>query len=224
VYQSTIFTAAEEDTFEGGDSQLPAAKFESSRIVLSPKFDTSRIVPVHRLFLNERKGSVGLDVEISFDADLDSLDQPFAGHATVTIRNVEPEPDEVHGGEIVPGRYRGGVIVPVSVYETRVATKTGETEEFLADQMTVHLVPSFVVLGAEYFSDRRDGLSTMNNMFAEISDRYAISQAAIPTDPEWQVRRRAVEEVAKIRALEEFERAEPSVARRMQRRFQLPVG
>ena len=64
----------------------------------------------------------------------------------------------------------------------------------------------------------------MNNMFAEISDRYAISQAAIPTDPEWQVRRRAVEEMAKIRALEEFERAEPSVARRMQRRFQLPVG
>ena len=51
----------------------------------------------------------------------------------------------------MPGRYRGGVIVPVSVYETRVATKTGETEEFLADQMTVHLVPSFVVLGAEYF-------------------------------------------------------------------------
>ena len=91
--------------------------------------------------------------------------------------------------------------MPVSVYETRVATKTGETEEFLADQMTVHLVPSFVVLGAEYFSDRRDGLSTMNNMFAEISDRYAISQAAIPTDPEWQVRRRAVEEMAKIRAL-----------------------
>ena len=201
-------------------AEIPShrAKFESSRIVLSPKFDTSRIVPVHRLFLNERGSMVWMS--ISFDADLDSLDQPFAGHATVTIRNVEPEP-EVHGGKSCPDAI-GGVIVPVSVYETCVATKTGETEEFLADQMTVHLVPSFVVLGAEYFPTVVTDSSTMNNMFAEISDRYAISQAAIPTDPEWQVRRRAVEEMAKIRA--RGVRA-PRASRGMQqRRFQLPVG
>lgn len=201
VYQSAIFRPTDEDEFEGGDTPTSTSKFKPWQLF-----------PPERLFLNERKGPVALKVDITFDADLNSPAQPFAGHATVTIRNLDL------------ARFRDGVILPVTVFETRVVNKHGKTEEFIADRMTVHLVPSFLVVGQDYFTDRREGMEAIDTIFGGINDRYAISeQQLVPVGPEWQVRRRAVEETVKIKAIQQFAREEPEVAEQTLRRFQLPA-
>lgn len=203
VYQSVIFRPVDEDEFEGGASPVSASKY-----VIAP----IRLVPAERLFLNERKGPVALKVDIAFDADLNSPEQPFVGHATVTIRNLDP------------ARFRDGVILPVTVFETRVVDKNGQTQEFIADRMTIHLVPSFLVVGQEYFTDRREGLEAIDTIFGGINDRYAISeQQLVPVGPEWQVRRRVFEETVKIKAIQQFAEQEPAVAEQALRRFQLPA-
>ena len=197
VYQSSIFSPADEDEFEEGEPSQ--SMFES------------KYFRPERLFLNERQGPGALKVDITFNTDLNSPTQPFVGHATVTIRNLDP------------ARFRGGVILPVTVYETRVVNKNGQTEEFVADGMTVHLVPSFLVVDYDYFTDRREGTEAIDRIFGGINERYVRSeQPHIPVGPEWQVGRRAVEDAVKAKAIQRFELEEPELAEHTLKRFQLP--
>jgi hypothetical protein len=169
-------------------------------------------IPRERLFLNERKGPVALQADIAFESNLDSPEQPFVGHATVTLRNLDSE------------RCRDGVILPITVFEERVVDGSGRTEEIIADRMTVHIAPSFLVVGPEYFEDRRDGMEAIDTIFGDINERYVrAEQVTIPVGPEWQVRRRALEDVVKVNALQRFAEAEPGVAERIFQRFQVPV-
>jgi hypothetical protein len=200
VYQSSLFSEADEDRFEGVNPPSgPAILIQT------------RAFPGERIFLNERRGPIALKVDVTFETDYNNPAQPFVGHANVTIRNIDPV------------AYPGGIILPIAVYETRVGLNN-DPEEVPADSMTIHIAPSFLVVGREYFTDRREGLETMNQIFGGLSEKYAISvQPGLPIGPEWQVRRRAVEEVAKDQAIRRLLDAEPEVTQAVVRRFMLPT-
>ena len=222
VYQSSVFSEAEEDRFEGAE---PAAGFgELGRLgrvrwqdQLQPRpsadlLDAIRVdrVKPERLFLNERSGYAAFSVAISFAADLDNPDYPFVGHATVTIRTLDPE------------RFRDGLILPVTVYETGIDPE-GARSEWVADRMTIHLVPGFFTLEADYFTDRRDGLAAMDVMFSDINERYTrFERELVPLGPEWQMRRRYQLEQAKLSAIERFLADGGEEAQRIVQRYQVP--
>jgi hypothetical protein len=200
VYQSRLFSEYDEDRFEGIE--------EPSEPMFVTRF---RVAPGERIFLNQRTGSIALKVDVTFETDFQNPAQPFVGHANVTIRNIDPA---VHPG---------GIILPVTVYETRVALDEGQ-EEVPADNMTIHTVPSFLVVGKDYFNDRREGLETMNAIFGGINERYAISvRPDVPIGPEWQIRRRAAEEVVKDRAISRLLETQPEIAQSVVKRFMPPT-
>ena len=98
VYQSGLFSAADEDRFEGVEPPSGLAWLVQVR-----RF------PGERIFLNERPGPVALKVDVTFETDYNNPAQPFVGHANVTIRNIDP------------AAFPGGIILPVAVYQMRVA-------------------------------------------------------------------------------------------------------
>lgn len=199
VYQSGLYSESDEDRFEGIEPSV------------SPFIAKVKRFPSERIFLNERRGPIALKVDITFDTDYNNPNQPYVGHANVTIRNLDP------------AACPGGIILPVKVFETRVGVNN-EPEEVPADSMTIHIVPSFLVVGRGYFEDRREGLETMEQIFGGVSDKYAISvQRGIPIGPEWKVRRKAWEEVAKDRAIRKFVEAEPEVGQAIFRRVMPPT-
>jgi len=201
VYQSNLFSAADEDRFEGVEPSSKGPTF------LMP----IKAFPPERIFLNERRGPVAFKVDVTFETDYENPDQLFVGHANVVITNIDPVANP------------GGVILPVTVYETRVGLDE-EPEEVPADNMTIHVVPSFLVVGRDYFTDRREGLENMNHIFGDINERFAISiQPQIPIGPEWQVQRRAVEEVVMDRAIRRLFEEEPEVGQTVMRRFMPPT-
>lgn len=200
VYQSDLFSASDEDAFEGIEPPAP-----------SPFLRAVKAFKSERLFLNEHKGPVALKIDIAFETDYNNPKYPYVGHANVTIRNLDPQ------------QCPGGVILPITVYETRALGVGSDTEEVPADTMTVHIVPSFLVVGRDYFNDRREGRERMNGIFGSINDKYAISVQPGPAGPEWQVRRRAYEEVAQHEAIEAFQRNNVEVVEVMRQRFARPT-
>jgi hypothetical protein len=219
VLQSAVFTAADEDIFEGGTpapsfgGRLDQTVFAMSNV--RSHFDTAplyRLTP-QRVFTNERRGPLAIQVDITFGAAPGNRPNPFAGQAKVTIRNLDPETN------------RDGAILAVEVYETRVADENEGTEEILADRMTVHLVPSFLVVEPSYFIDREEGMAAVDRIFGEINERYVRAERhIIPVEPEWAVRRRVVEDAVRIRALQEFERQEPALSKEVLGRYIVPGG
>jgi hypothetical protein len=143
-----------------------------------------RIAGVERMFLNERDGRAKFRVEVTFTPFLRGDPAAYAGEATVTISALEPD--------IFPS----AAILSVMVLETRVGFN-GAPEEVLADSMTLHLVPTYVVLGADYFADYHAAVAQMAKSVKEM-DRNAIPQREAPRappdpDPAWRVRARHIE-------------------------------
>jgi hypothetical protein len=224
VYQSRVFSEAEEDRFEGAD---PALRLDPSShasaglgqfrdavrgTAAGAPFDMDIVRPQtrpERLFLNERSGYAAVQVDIAFDADLDSPDYPFAGYATVTITAADAE------------RFRDGIILPITVYETRVDAD-GVRAEWMADRMTIHMVPGFYVVDPGYFADRRDGLEAMDTIFGGINDKYVRHEPIGPVGPEWAMRRKFLIEQEKVAAVQRFVREEGDVAQRALERFRVP--
>ena len=91
-----MFSDADEDAFGGATPPTPpkfatpAGWYFSSRV--SRIVQTTSLFPPERIFLNEHRGSVNLQVDVAFEADLNSPEQPYVGQATVTVRNLTPTP------------------------------------------------------------------------------------------------------------------------------------
>jgi hypothetical protein len=216
VYQNRVFSDVDEDAFEGGVPPVgPRFATQTASVTsngtsrLRQIGSISSVFPEERIFLNERKGPVALRVDITFDADLNSIDQPYVGQATVTIRNLNPD------------ACPGGIILPVRIYEIRPDdSAASHSQEVPADWMTIHIVPSFLALPERYFQDRREGRKSMGSIFEHLNQSYAISARPVgPVDPEWQVRRHAQEEVAMDEAVQAFSRARPEVAQAVLQRY-----
>jgi hypothetical protein len=163
-----------------------------------------------RLFLNERLGYVGLAIDVTFDADFTSMDYPFAGTATVTITNLEPD------------RFSHGAIVPITIYETGHDADNNKVE-WVADRVTIHMVTRFFVVEPGYFVDRREGLAAMDEILGSINEKYSrYAVDVLPVGPEWKMRRRYMVEQAKVEALQQFELEEGAAAIRVRNSFRFP--
>jgi hypothetical protein len=143
-----------------------------------------RIAGAERLFLNERDGRANFKVNVSFVPFQGGDPAAYAGTVKVTIMALEPE------------TFPDALILSVMVFEKRVGGDFAP-EEVIADSMTVHLVPTYVVLGADFFADYYAAVAQMAKTVKEI-DRKAIPQREVPhgppdPDPAWQMRARAIE-------------------------------
>jgi hypothetical protein len=145
---------------------------------------TGRIGGVERLFLNQRDGLAKFRVEISFEPFVRNDPSAYTGMVRVTIAALEPE------------AFPDASILSVMVRETRVGFDLGP-EEVLADSMTLHLIPTYVVLGKDFFDDYYAAVAQMAKTAKEL-DRKRIPQREVPhgppdPDPAWQVQARAIE-------------------------------
>ena len=69
-------------------------------------------------------------------------------------------------------------------------------QEYLANSMTIHIVPSFLAMEAEYFNARSETLAFMDKTIKEIDDQFSlqIEKPKRPdADPPWAVRKNFLE-------------------------------
>jgi hypothetical protein len=97
----------------------------------------------------------------------------------------------------------------VRVYETVVSPVTNSPQEQLADSMTLHIVPSFLLVDDEYFADRENGYKILGGIVDELDKEYSISVTPGPIDPMWQVRSEAESVTATLAAYEALAQREP---------------
>jgi hypothetical protein len=169
-----------------------------SRVISQAEEDTfeqhGEIPGVRRLFLNERTGSVSLTGQISFEHD--PYDQGYTGEVVVTIRNRNPV------------AFRDAAILAVSVLETHADSDPLLQIEELADEMTIHMVPSFLKVGVDYFNDFDAAQIAMAKVIVGIDVRFGLRdfRAPIAPDPQpkWAVRREWLETSESLDLLDRF--------------------
>ncbi len=198
VHQSHVFSAAEEDLFEAGEP-IPGG----SRWAI-PGWRG-------RLFLDERTGEIALAVDVRFEYD--HTGKKYSGEAIVTIRNLDPE------------GFPGGAIIPVEVHETHIGDDN-QPQEFLADRMTVHIVPSFLVMGRDYFAAYWDTVAFMAKTVKDLNDRFKRQQPVLGRpnpDPAWAVRRQALDTVAMVDAIDAIRMDQPEAVAEVIQQFRPPA-
>jgi hypothetical protein len=163
---------------------------------------------VRRLFLNERTGSISLAGQITFEHD--PYDQGYTGEVVVTIHNVNPV------------LFRDAAILAVSVLETHADSDPSQLTEDLADEMTVHMVPSFLLVGSEFFHDYDEAQIAMAKVIEGIDDKFGLRDLMVPTapdpQPKWAVRREWLETAKSLDLVDRFGAInESALAREIQR-------
>ena len=200
VRQSHVFSFAEEDLFEAGEP-IPVAPWSI------PGWSG-------RLFLDERLGKIALAVEVRFKYD--PTGQDYTGEAIVTIRNLDPE------------QFPDGVILPVQVFETHI-DGDDQPKEYLADSMTVHLVPSFLVMRPDYFAAYWDAWAVMLKTMTQLDDPFSRLglQELMPRrpfpDPAWAVRRQVLETNAVIDVIDAIRINQPEAVAEVIQQFKSPT-
>ena len=175
-----------------------------------------------RLFLNPRIGAASIRVDVGFEMDRVVLHEAFIGYAVIKIVNLDPDPDP-----------RSAFKVNVAVYEmARTATGTGasgelieETKEVSGDQMTLSVVPSYVIPEAPYFEDRELGLLVLAKIRAAALAAVKLPLDMIPRpwdsqidDPNWRD-----PGIGLLQTFAQLERREPKLAAALVARFQPPA-
>jgi hypothetical protein len=157
-----------------------------------------------RLFVNPRQGQVKLSLEVKFAFDPTDPTMPVAGRADVTLRNEDPQncPD--------------ASIVQLQVIETFVpgSALPGETDTRLAGEVDLHMMPTLLLAGSEYFKDRQDAIVAMGTMMKDVNERYVRVQGPRPR-PGSPVERFALRENAIIEAMSALERDAPEEFQRI---------
>lgn len=198
VRQSQVFSFAEENLFEAGQP-IPSSPWATSGWK-------------GRLFMDPRPGKLALAVEVRFEHDASG--QQYSGQAFVTIRNLNPE------------EFPDGAIVPVYVYETHIGNDN-QPQEVLAESMTVHIVPSFMVMRADYFSAYWEASEFLGNTAKALSERFArhtrTTVQAIP-DPAWAIREQVLDTVARVDAVNALRLSERSAVAEVMGQLRPPAS
>jgi hypothetical protein len=96
-----------------------------------------------------------------------------------------------------------------------------------ADDMTIHLVPSYLTLGADFFDDYAKAFAAMLRVIPGLDDKYGLNDLRIPVapdpDPKWGVRRGVLETLATLDTLDRFEAHHPEVLKTELQRLIPPV-
>lgn len=143
-----------------------------------------------RLFLNELQGEAEVDLLVEFPAVPQRLGA-YRQDVVVKVRSRQ---------EGQPKAF----ILPVAVYETRIGGDLSP-EEVIAEQMTVHMVPAYYLLGTDYFADRADATARMTKTVKGINDKFAESHFTVGPpnpDPAWAVLRPELEALQAQQILE----------------------
>lgn len=205
VYQSEIFSVDREEQWENKDSPPPVKLGYKLYPVSMPQ----------RLFVNPHKGKMRVQISISFDPGDQGPDAAFVGHANVSVTNLSPD------------QYRDGFMISINAYETTIGTTGIGNPDVkmtkMADSVTLHFVPTFLVLGDDYFADRKEGLQRMGQMFSGINQRYVRYAAPSPIpDPLSNITETIRQEEALIGAVQTFRREDPEEEALARARFQPP--
>ena len=201
VVQSAHFTQEDEERFQRGEfNGLP-----------------------QRLFVNPRPGPVAVRFKVSFEFDFQHPDQPWIGYANVEVVNLN-----LNEGA------QESFILRITVFEkANVAfdTYTGvpfeeARKEIVAGQITLHMVPSYLLAEPDYFSDRLAGLAIIDKSILDI--RQTVDLIPKPWErgggePMWRVRDLAYAEAEKVQVFTEFERHNSELAAAVVARFQPPA-
>lgn len=200
VVQSSVFSIDDEDTFEKTGS-VPGKRGLYS------------VPGKRRIYLEPRPGSVRLQIDVTFNFDVQNTDHPFIGYADVEIASLDAT---VHPH---------GFIATVEVFETVVAAVDNGSRDVvqsqLADWMTLHFPSSFLVVEKDYFADRDEGYAAMDRILGSINERYVRAKADLgPIDPIERVSRQALVEQALAEIADATVRERPEQMRVVLNRLQ----
>jgi hypothetical protein len=140
-----------------------------------------------RVFVPRGTGRAKIKVSVQFEPLADGKDDAHAGVAVVTIRNLDPR------------EYRDAFALKVSVYETVTGSgDTPEPYEFEADYMTVHMTPSYLIVGRDFLEDYWRAFETMVKTIKGINDKLTLEQIPFERpgpieDPKWNFRNPGLE-------------------------------
>lgn len=205
VYQSAIFSIDQEEQWENNGSITPPP----------PKFGYKAYgaaVP-QRLFANPHKGKIRAQISITFEPGPDPA--AFTGAAIVSVSNLNPE------------QYRDGFMVSIRAYETTNSTTGIHAPDAvmtkMADAITLHFEPTFLVVGDDYFTDRSEGLQRLGRMLGGINQRYVHAAPPGPTpDPLSNITNAIRQEQALIETFQTFRREAPEDEALARARFRQP--
>lgn len=192
AYQSHVFSMKEEDLFEEG-KPIPAPQAANPVLVAQQGWRG-------RLFLNPRQGKISL---------------------LVTVDVIPPGPDEYAGSIKVkvacqaPEDFPDSSIVAVSVFETHV-NRNGAPEEYLAGQMPIHIVPSFVTLGTRFFDDYWAAFDALAKSIRQVDVQLkAVTDVPRHRDPRpaWQIGALEHDKVLAVDRLEKLRADHPDLVR-----------
>lgn len=200
VIQSSHFTQEDEERFERGE------------------FNFAR----QRIFVDPQPGTVALRCNVTFEIDTKNPDHSYIGYAKVEIENLDPAA-------------KRAFILQITVFEeakTAIGTYASPDpieaqKKIIADTMTMHIVPSYLLAEAEYFEDRMAGMVVIDKSLYEVRQTLDLDMPK-PWErggggPMWRVRDLAHDEALKVRAFTQFERDHAALAASVVSRFQPPA-
>ncbi|HTZ67523.1 MAG TPA: hypothetical protein VMB83_08660, partial [Roseiarcus sp.] len=198
VVQDSHFTSADEDNWERGT--INANK--------------------NRLFINPRSGMASIKVDIDLQLDLNDPAQPYIGYANVLVTNLDEHA-------------KGAFIVHVAAYEMANTYASYMPEEYrenhqewiTAGDLTLHMVPTYLVVEDAYFEDRAKRLAIITK-----SIRDALHTVPIITPPwgkpggdaKWRMRDLADSESHTLAQFEQLMREYPAVLKSSVARYSDP--
>ena len=140
-----------------------------------------------RVFVQHGTGEAQIKVSIQFEPLAGGQDDAHAGEAVVTISNIDPR------------QFCDAFALKVSVYETVVGPgDPPEPYEFEADYMTIHMTPSYLLVGRDFIEDYWRAFETMVKTIKGINDKLTLDQIPFERpqpmeDPKWNFRNPTLE-------------------------------
>ncbi|WP_238322760.1 hypothetical protein [Gorillibacterium massiliense] len=136
-----------------------------------------------RVFHNLRKGSAKIQITVQFEPLYQGASEAHAGEAIVKIRNLEPE------------AFPDSFIIEAVVFET-IVDSNGQPDMFPADSITIHMTPSYLIVGQDFMNDRQKAIEHMIRTVKGINDKFSMEQLTPESfkpspDPAWKTLRRA---------------------------------
>lgn len=173
-----------------------------------------------RLFLNRRKGSVRARVKIWPTFDAENNDAPILGHANFVVTNLDDTPD-------------GAFHLTFSIVETASIAYGSYLADFATDgvgdipagSMDLHVIPSYLVAEADYFSDRIAGLLVFDRSLLDVVQTLDMVPKPWEDDgqpPVWQMKEVAFRQERVVQAYDALMRTHPQALEAATRIFEVP--
>jgi hypothetical protein len=156
-----------------------------------------RIPGVRRLFFNPRQGMAKFRLNVSFTPFAENAANGYMGECHVRMAALDVVAN--------PHAY----ILDFQVFETRLGIDN-IPGEVLADSMSVHMVPSFLVMEQTMFDDIAAAEERLDGIVKSMDDRFTRHEIQIGPpipDPAWKVTERSGRILRQVKAIDQLRRA-----------------